>query len=181
MSKLSSLLGLGSAALLGCSVFSISTHAAEVKVTWEEPESYSDVRPSNETRKRFRDRTFSQLEAHIVELAQSLPESQTLSITVTNVDLAGEVWPSQFVGFGMGGPNDIRVIRRIDIPRITFSYSLSDENEQVIVSEDDVTIKDMNFMESAIRRHRNDPLSYEKNMLDDWFADTFPKQVAVNN
>ena len=73
------------------------------------------------------------------------------------------------------------VIRRIDIPRITFSYSLSDENEQVIVSEDDVTIKDMNFMESAIRRHRNDPLSYEKNMLDDWFADTFPKQVAANN
>ncbi len=179
MSKLSSLVGLSGAALLGLSSVSMSLHAAEVKITWEEPESYSDVRPSNETRKRFRDRTLKQLEAHIVELAAKLPESNTLSITVTNLDLAGEVWPSQFMGFGNGGANDIRVIRRMDIPRMTFSYTLSDASKQVLASEDEVTIKDMDFMESAIRRHRNDPLSYEKNMLDDWFADTFPEQMAA--
>ncbi len=30
------------------------TQAAEVNITWEEPESYSDIRPTNESRKRFR-------------------------------------------------------------------------------------------------------------------------------
>jgi hypothetical protein len=182
VNKTSVLVGLSCVALLGYGVTAEPSHAAEVKITWEEPESYSDVRPSNESRKRFRERTLNELEAHIVELAADLPESQILSITVTNVDLAGEVWPSQFVGFGNAGANDIRVIRRIDIPKMTFSYTLTDAAGEVVASEDEVKIKDMDFMESNIRRHRNESLSYEKTMLDEWFSDTFLKQqVAANN
>ncbi|GEA07565.1 hypothetical protein KUL42_23260 [Alteromonas sp. KUL42] len=181
MNKLLTVTSFGCAAMVGLVVFGNSPHAAEVKLVWEEPESYTDVRPSNESRKRFRDRTLEELEAYITELAASLPESQVLSMTVTNVDLAGEVWPSQFVGFGSAGASDVRIIKRIDIPRMSFSYTLSSEDGQVLLSEQEVKLKDMDFMESNIRRHRTDSLSYEKAMLDDWFADTFPKQVAVNN
>lgn len=156
----------------------VPTQAAEVKITWEEPESYSDVRPSNESRKRFRERTLKDLEEHIVELASDLPESQVLSMTVTNVDLAGQVWPSQFVGFGNGAGSDVRIIKRIDIPRMTFSYSLSNADGHVVLSGDDVKLKDMDFMETNIRRNRTESLSYEKAMLNDWFADTFSTQVA---
>ena len=102
-------------------------------------------------------------------------------MTVTNVDLAGQVWPSQFVGFGSGGGSDVRIIKRIDIPRMTFSYSLTNADGQVILSGEDVKLKDMDFMDSTIRRNRTESLTYEKAMLNDWFADTFSAQVAVNN
>lgn len=178
MTKLSTFSCMSFAAVLGMASSALPSHAAEVKITWKDPESFSDVRPSNESRVRFRERTLSELEAHIVELGSTLPENQVLSMTVTNVDLAGEVWPSQFVGFGNSGASDIRVIKRIDIPRMSFSYTLSDADGKVLASEDEVKLKDMDFMESGIRRYRSESLSYEKAMLDDWFADTFPKQVV---
>ena len=171
---------LGSSVALPLFLASAPVSAAEVKVTWEKAEKYTDVRPANESRKRFRERTLASLEEHIVELASELPDSQTLSMTVTNVDLAGQVWPSQFVGFGVGAANDVRIIQRVDIPRMTFSYTLSDENGAIISSADEVQLKDMNFMESNIRQSRSDSLRYEKLMLEDWFDDTFAQSVAAN-
>ncbi|WP_394223656.1 DUF3016 domain-containing protein [Alteromonas gracilis] len=181
MNKLRTLSCLSCATAVGLLAVLAPSQAAEVKITWEEPESYTDVRPSNESRKRFRERTLKQLEAHIVELSSELPESQVLSMTVTNVDLAGEVWPSQFVGFAQGGGNDVRIIRRVDIPRMTFSYTLSNAEGQVILSDEDVKLKDMDFIDSHVRHRRGEALSYEKAMLDDWFSDTFSQQVATTN
>ncbi len=181
MNKLRTLSCLSCATAVGLLTVFAPTQAAEVKITWEEPESYSDVRPTNESRKRFRERTLQELEEHIVDLASDLPESQVLSMTVTNVDLAGQVWPSQFVGFGNGAGSDVRIIKRVDIPRMTFSYSLANADGQVILSGEDVKLKDMDFMESNIRRNRTESLSYEKAMLNDWFSDTFSTQVAAND
>ena len=181
MNKLRTFSCLSCAVTVGLLAVLAPTQAAEVEITWEEPKSYSDVRPANESRTRFRERTLKELEEHITELASDLPESQVLSMTVTNVDLAGQVWPSQFVGFGNGAGSDVRIIRRVDIPRMTFSYSLSNADGQVILSADDVKLKDMDFMETNIRRNRTDSLSYEKAMLDDWFANTFSTQVAAND
>lgn len=181
MNKLRTFSYLGCATAVGLLTVFAPTQAAEVKITWEEPESYSDVRPTNESRKRFRERTLQELEEHIVDLASDLPESQVLSMTVTNVDLAGQVWPSQFVGFGNGAGSDVRIIKRVDIPRMTFSYSLANADGQVILSGEDVKLKDMDFMESNIRRNRTESLSYEKAMLNDWFSDTFSTQVAAND
>ena len=181
MNKLRTFYYLGCATAVGLLAVFAPTQAAEVKITWEEPETYSDVKPTNESRKRFRERTLQELEEHIVDLASDLPESQVLSMTVTNVDLAGQVWPSQFVGFGNGAGSDVRIIKRVDIPRMTFSYSLANADGQVILSGEDVKLKDMDFMESNIRRNRTESLSYEKAMLNDWFSDTFSTQVAAND
>ena len=181
VNKLRTFSCLSCAAAVGLLAALAPSQAAEVNITWEEPESYSDVRPTNESRKRFRERTLEELESHIAELASSLPESQVLSITVTNVDLAWQVWPSQFVGFGSGAGSDVRIIKRIDIPRMTFSYTLASEDGKVILSAKDVKLKEMDFMESNIRRNRTESLSYEKAMLNDWFSDTFSTQVAATN
>lgn len=167
--SLTSLLAIS--AVFGLSGVSQAVNAATVNITWEDPESYRDVRATNESRKRFRERTFAKLDAYFTELAESLPEEQTLTITVTNLDLAGQVWPASFTGLGFGA-NDVRVIDRIDIPRMTLSYSLSDESGETM-SAKDVDIKDMGFMDRGIRRQRNEPLSYEKAMIKEWFDDTF--------
>lgn len=167
------------AALLVATFLSGSLHAAQVEIKWEEPKSYRDVKPSNESRSRFRERTFKALDAFITELAAKLPEEQKLSITVTNLDLAGQVWPASFVGMSHSG-TDVRIIKEIDIPRMEFSYVLVDENSTELKKED-VKIKDMNFMNVIKRRSVNDSLLYEKNMIEDWFNDTFAESLASNH
>ena len=107
-----------------------------------------------------------ELGEYFEELAESLPEGQQLSINVTNVDLAGHVWPT----FGTGAM-DMRVIRDIDIPRMTFSYSLS-ENDEVIKSSE-VSLKDMAFMNRGSTIRNSDLLRYEKVMLKRWFDREF--------
>ena len=147
-----------------------------IEVVWQDAEKYRDVRPANESRKRFRERVLKQLEAHIVSKSEDLPEGQSLKITVSNIDLAGQVWPSSFVGIGHAG-GDVRLIKDVDIPRMELAYELLDKSGQVVKSES-VKLKDMSFMQSSNLRYRNDHLRYEKKMLDDWFKRTFMSEQS---
>lgn len=155
-----------------------TSHAAEVKVEWVEPTKYVDVKPSNEPRKRFRERTLEQLETFMLELGEKLPSEQSLTLKVTNLDLAGHVWPASFAGFG-NSMTDVRIIRSLDIPRMTVSYTLT-ENDRIVQQGEDIKIKDMAFMDSRVRPLNRDTLVYEKAMIEDWFDDTFSKSFASN-
>lgn len=152
--------------------------AASLEVEWVEPQKYTDVRPSNESRKRFRERTFTQLEEHMSELAAELPETYKLSMTVTDLDLAGQVFPSNFVGLGNGAAGDIRVIKDVFIPRMAFDYQLVDENGTVIASGTEVKLRDMNFRNGLVRRFEHEPYVYEKQMIEDWFMDELMPNLA---
>ena len=154
--------------------------AANVKVEWKNPKEFTDVRPSNESRKRYRERVFRQFDEYFVELAERLPDGQTLEVVVTDVDLAGRVWPASFVGLGMSG-SDVRLVKRADIPRMTFSYKLLDSENNVLKSSDEVKLKDMGFQDRTIPYFKNEPLRYEKNMIRLWFRDEFPQEVAKNS
>ncbi|GGW80340.1 DUF3016 domain-containing protein [Alteromonas halophila] len=156
---------LATAALL-CSL-GTTLHAAEVKVTWQEPDEYRDIDPANQSRGAFRKQVFTNLEEYFNELAQDLPDDAVWDITVTNVDLAGQVWPASFVGFGSTG-GEVRLIKSVDIPRIAFSYTLTSGSGEVMKSAD-VSIKDMGFMDGLTQRNHWDNLRYEKRMLKDWF------------
>lgn len=152
---------------------------AEVEVTWQNPEKYRDVRPANESRKRFANNTFKTLDEYLVELAESLPDGQKLLITVTNLDLAGEVWPASFVGLGHSG-SDVRLIKGIDIPRMAFSYQLLGPTGEVL-QQGEEKLKDMSFQDRANRFFDSEPLRYEKNMLRQWFVSTFPQDETKTN
>lgn len=140
-----------------------NTYAASVEVNWIKPEKYTDVRAGQESRKRFRERTFKKFEAHFQKLASKLPEQQKIVINVTNVDLAGDVT------FNM---KRIRIIKDIYIPRMKFNYQLLNADGKVLKQED-VDLKDMGFMMHANSRIHNDALRYEKVMLNKWFKSTF--------
>jgi hypothetical protein len=165
---------LMASSLLLCSTQVLSQ--AQVEINWEKPEQYRDVRPTSESRSRFRDQTFSQLEEYMQKLAEQLPAGQKLSLNVTNLDLAGQVWPASFVGFGSSS-NDVRVVKNIDIPRMSFSYTLTDK-AGVVVKQADVDLKDMAFMDRANRFFDSENLRYEKNMLKNWFEDEFPALIV---
>ncbi|AGH42842.1 DUF3016 domain-containing protein [Paraglaciecola psychrophila] len=144
---------------------------AEVEIEWDKPEKYRDVRPSNESRKRFMEATFEGINEYMHELASSLPDNQKLRMKVTDLDLAGQVWPASFVGLGQG-TSDVRVIKNIDIPRMNFSYQLLDTSGAVI-QQADVDLKDMSFMDRGNRFFDSESLRYEKNMLQRWFKQEF--------
>jgi len=149
------------------------TAETKVEITWQDPKSYTDVRPSNESRKSFRNRVFKSLDEYFNKLAEALPEGQTLEVTVTDLDLAGQVWPTM-----RAGAFDIRIIDTVYIPRMEFSYQLK-EGDKVVKSAD-VKIKEMAFMNRISRARSNDPFRYEKDMIKRWFDDEFEDTIAKN-
>jgi hypothetical protein len=90
---------------------------ADVEISWQNPEKFSDVRPTSESRSTFSERTFKQLNEYITELPEDLPIGQKLIMNVTNLDLAGDVMPASFAGLGHSS-SDVRVIKSIHIPRM---------------------------------------------------------------
>lgn len=140
--------------------------AAEVEVKWTNSDKYTDIDAGEEHRKHFKERTFKSFEKHFAKLAKSLPENQKLVFDITNVDLAGDV--------NHGGMKRIRVVKNIFFPRLEFSYQLLDADNTVVKS-DDVSLKDMGFLMHNGLKYRSQSFGYEKEMLDDWFEETFIK------
>ncbi|MFT6268691.1 MAG: hypothetical protein ACJAVV_001506 [Alphaproteobacteria bacterium] len=139
-----------------------------VSVKWIEPKSFTDVREPNFSSEKFRRHVFSQLEKHLDKLAKDLPEGQLLSVSVSDVDLAGRIEPASFVGLSRS-MEDIRILRNVDIPRIEFAYELLDENGNVLRSEE-VSLKNMGYLHGSGISSRNKPFVHEKKMLSKWFA-----------
>lgn len=138
--------------------------AAQVEVQWSNPDKYTDIDPGQEHRQRFKDRTFKEFEKHFAKLAESLPENQKLLFDITNVDLAGDV--------NFGSMQRIRIVKSIFFPRMEFSYQLLNADNTVIKSEA-VALKDMGFLNHTRLKYNHQFLSYEKELLDDWFKKTF--------
>ncbi|NQY34487.1 MAG: DUF3016 domain-containing protein [Alteromonadaceae bacterium] len=156
--------------LLMCN--SYTSIAAEVEVTWSNPEKYRDIRASSESRKHFRAKVFRNLEKHFTKLAAKLPENQTLKIKVSDLDLAGDTLH--------GGISRIRIVKEINYPRIKFSYQLLDKENKTVLLAGDVNLKDMNFMQGASLRYKSDYLGYEKKMIDKWFFKSFKSNLNKN-
>jgi hypothetical protein len=141
--------------------------AANVVVEWKNPEHFRDVRATNEGRTRFRDRVLADLEKAFQESAASLPADQTLHLTVTDVDLAGDV---EF--FHPNYPWGLRVMRRVDAPSMDLSFELRDANDKVLQSGE-ARLSDRSYnLRTAVPVDRS-PLRYERNMIRTWVRETF--------
>ena len=141
---------------------------ADVEIEWVEPERFRDIQGGDVNQKRFQNQVIAVLTAHFEEAAaQTLPAGQDLRISITDVDLAGDV---EYFFFRF--PFGIRVMRDIYFPSIKFSYVLSDESGEVLKSGD-TNIRDMGYLFSGNHFINNPPFDYEKRMIDDWFRDTF--------
>lgn len=149
-----------------------------VQIEWVEPEKFRDVRHPSISRRSYREQVLEQLEEYLQELGTKLPEGYALTLKVTDLDLAGQILPASFAGIGTNF-NDVRVVKHIDIPRMSFSYQLSDKQGQV-VKDEEVKLKDMSFLHRSNVGIRNDTLKYEKSMLKRWFNQTFAEQIVTS-
>lgn len=150
--------------LCGLSLLTASAvQAGEVKVQWQEPEKFTDIRPANDSRKVYRERVMKKFDSFFTELAAKLPEGYSWNITVTDIDLAGDV--DYFIG---GAGNALRVVKDIYSPAIKFSYVVRDQHGEEVASADE-KLRDMGFMQSLNSVNDSDEFRYEQQMLQDWF------------
>lgn len=141
-----------------------------VKVEWQDPKSFRDVKATSGIQSRFENRTFKELTKNLnKEAAKVLKPNQTLEMVVTDLDLAGDVKPT----FG-ATMNDLRVVKDIYPPRITFSYKVT-EGEQVIIAGNE-KLTDLGFM-NTIYKANDQSNRYENALLTSWLKDTIKPKL----
>ncbi|WP_293936026.1 DUF3016 domain-containing protein [Iodobacter sp.] len=134
-----------------------SAWAANAKVIWQAPDKYTDIRATHEQQDRFQQRLFTHMEKVFADLGQKLPADSQLEITVTDFDLAGDIPPML-----AGRMNEVRVIKDIYSPKISFTYTFT-QNEQIISGTEN--FRDLNFMSGISRINKEDDFQYEEKML----------------
>jgi hypothetical protein len=143
-------------------ILACAAYAGEAKLTWQEPDNYTDIREGHESRDAFREKLFSDFELIFADLAKRLPQGYVLEVTVTDVDLAGEV--SLLHHFAW---RDIRIFKDIYFPRMSLKYTLKDRDQRLLLSGSE-DIKDMGFL-FGWGRFSMTRFGFEERMLRNWF------------
>jgi hypothetical protein len=155
--------GLGSALVL--LILAESAGAASVDIEWLDPGKYRDIRAGNEGQKNFEERVTAALTRSFEDAAADhLPQEQTLRLTITDVDLAGDI-----EYFFLDFPDGIRVMRDVYFPSISFAYELVDAEGKVI-KQGAENIKDMGYRFSGTTFISDPPFNYEDRLIHDWIS-----------
>ena len=144
-------------ALLGGIVSMPAVQAAgKIDVQWLDPGSYSDAGRSASDR----DGAMQSLGQHLQKLARLLPDGQTLTLEISDLDLAGDIEP---VGW-----HQLRIVRgRADWPRMELRYVLVAGARSLKSGQ--IRLQDMGYSFGL----RSDALGYEKRMIERWFKAEF--------
>lgn len=150
-----------SAAVLGAAVAAVPAHAAGVaEVHYAQPERFTDAGFGSVERER----TQALLKAQIERLASRLPEGQRLSVTFTDVDLAGEI--DHF------SPHGLRVLGQLpDAPQLSLRFELTQDGQ--VVARGEERLRDLAYLVRRGGLDRQAALPYESRLLAEWFEQRF--------
>ena len=148
-----------------------------VEVIFDHPEKFTDVKDSSMGSEKGRDNYLALFKEYLQERApRHLSDGQTLTITFTDIDLAGDFEPWRGPDF-----SDVRIVKEIYPPRLNFAYKLVDASG-VVVKEGQEKLLEMGFQMTGSMIDAQDSLRYEKAMLDNWLRDKLgnPKKAATS-
>ncbi len=150
------------AALLGLAMtfLAAAPASAGVSVHFTDPQQYN----SSDFGSATPEATLSELAGHLQKLgARLLKPNQSLRIDILRVDLAGMIEPF--------GAQQVRVMRDSTPPRIKLRYVLTQNGR--VLQRGEETLSDINYLMNSARASSGGRLSYEKEMLTDWFRRRF--------
>lgn len=138
-----------------------STTAA-VAVHYDNPDDFSENRLGSRLARP--DNYLDRLKQHIQGEAQPmLDPGETLQVTVTDVELAGQTEPGRRPDW-----DHIRIMRDVYPPHIDLHFRL-DDAEGDVVREGTRQLRGLGYLHDYPNlRRKTDPLRYEKALLDDW-------------
>jgi hypothetical protein len=143
---------------------------SRTQVIFFEPERFTDVADSYMHTDKGRDAILGQIREFVEQrAARFVSEGQKLSVTFTDIDLAGDFEPWR----GLQS-QDIRIVKDIYPPRMTLSFKLTDADGTVI-KQGERKLTDLSFMMNIDSINSTDPLHYEKTLLNDWFQSEFTR------
>ena len=149
--------------------------AAQIEVTWQNPSGYHDMQSAGTNQTRFEQQVMAAFEREFTKLAAQLPAEQKLNITVTNLDLAGNVEFRE----ANGVMQEIRVVRDMDTPYMALSFVLVDAHGTVLMQGDEAIRgrqAGSGLTRTAQQRRRlgaPNLIEHESIMLESWFNQTF--------
>lgn len=157
-------LAIAAALALGLAGPSFATDSAQVTVTYDHPERFTETKETKAfAPMRADDSYLDTLKKYIEQRAgKVLVDGQQLQIVITDVDRAGSYEPWR-------GPrlSDVRIVKDIYPPRINLHFRLLDASSAVL-HEGDRTLRDPAFLSSGGNATSTDSLRYEKHMIDRW-------------
>ncbi len=146
-----------------------------VQVNFENPANFTDVKAH--AMDDLSETYLAELRTHLQRRARSyLAPNQTLTMTFTDFDMAGEFepWRLRIRNVRLDTQKG-RLMRSFYPPRAEFTWVLSDENGN-IVREGKERLVDMSFDLLANFNTDSQVLYYEKQMLDDWMRQTLRRR-----
>lgn len=164
-------LGVSCAALSPAWADSDDAHE-RVAVRYGDVDNFTESRDNRGEPASARRAWMTSLEKHLRTQAEKrIGAEQRLEVDITDVKRAGDFEPWH-------GPRaqDVRIVRDIYPPRIDLDFTLYDAAGQV-VREGHRELRDLQFMMRA-NRYFEDPLRFEKTLIDDWLAREFAAPPA---
>jgi hypothetical protein len=167
-------------AVLACSLIACADVAANAKaptedsrieVNWTNPTDFADARqnpPGSSIGRTSPQEWLGDLAKYLQRRGERvLAPGQRLDVTFTDVKRAGTYEPWR-------GPqwDDIRVIKDIYPPLIDLRFKLTDASGSTL-RDGERKLRDPAFL-SRGTLNQDDPLRFEKHMLDDWLRREFP-------
>ena len=134
-----------------------------VQVELREPENFTDFKQSDMGSGKEVAELVDEWTSFVGEEAKKrISYPGTLSITFTDIDMAGDFEPWRSVD----NP-DIRYVRSIYPPRLRFEYCLTDADGKEIDSGEEY-LRDLNFELGRTPGYERELLFYEKSLLRNW-------------
>jgi hypothetical protein len=155
-------------AVLATSLASFAATPKSVTVIFRDPSSYTDAGPYAKV-DPAEDLALVEIERHVQRLGlRYLPPGQALRVEFLGIDLAGRLEPWHPYAA------DLRVMRDVTWPRMRFRYFL--EHDGVVVESGEERLVDLEYLVTPTAYLSQDPLRFDKRLLDNWFARRFEKR-----
>lgn len=138
-----------------------SAQAGSVQVRYGDTSRFADFGDSAWDRERHE----KELTQFLVGWGKRLEPKQELVIEIRDVNLAGEL---EWLG---GFAQRLRIMRSATLPSIDFKIELKEAGKTI--RQEQVELRDFDYLNGAGLRWRGELLAHEKAMLDRWFRREF--------
>ncbi|MES2859578.1 MAG: DUF3016 domain-containing protein [Pseudomonadota bacterium] len=134
-----------------------------VSVAWNDPAGFTELRHSRNVWDSAEGNWLPALAEYLRTRAQQrLGSGERLELTIIDIDRAGDYEP--WLGLDQ---RDTRIVRDIYPPRMTLQFRHIGADGRVL-SEGERKLTDPGFLTGSMPINSNDPLRFEKRMIDAW-------------